>query len=211
MHQSINIKTVARQLKQFVAAHCGEATYGECLEQAAQMLGFENYRAYAAKEESFKASPFSMYQGRVFDTTLCDWAIMQGVPAAEVPAHRQQAYQVVVSHRPGNSSVGIDVLPAGRTPDQCDGSPMLSLNVEVDAGLPCVRLFNTCFGDVLASAYGTGDGLLIEEGNVRWTNAQYLATDEPLAQQVRLLGEDNPARSPNTFIVVESSNDYREN
>lgn len=185
MQVEMDINVMARRIQVFAAARGVRVALEDCLEEAAMMMGFHGYRAYCDQEAvpAQGATPLG-----VFDTVLEDWAVMQQAVRREaVPPQQLQAYQVVVRHQPGDSSVGVDVLPKGKSPEACLGLPALALNIEINEGLPCVQIYNSPLGDCLGTVYGLGNGVLVAEGNAKWVSATSLEPTNPLAQAAAYL------------------------
>lgn len=102
-----------------------------------------------------------------------DWRVSEGELSEDEP--EAEPFEVTVARSAPGDQFYVDFVRPHHTGDQLEGTPQLSLFIEVNNGLPCVHMTNDSFGDQVLTVFFTKDGLYLRPDN----NKGYIRTGAP--------------------------------
>lgn len=117
----------------------------------------------------------------LLNESIQDWRLAEGYSKNELPPEDCDTYQLRVTRNSNQFFVDI-ALPHTKV-EELDGTPGLSLFIEINEGLPCVHVTNEVYGDQLLSIFGVAEGLVVRKASeeVSLSNAKDLACGQKVA------------------------------
>lgn len=116
----------------------------------------------------------------VLNETVYDWRLAEGEDLAELPEEDRQPYQVRITRN--TAQFFVDISIPHTDPEDIDGTPCLSMFIEINEGKPCVHMTNDMYGDQLLSVFAIGEGLIVRKNDS--TVSFEDATSHPFGQRV---------------------------
>lgn len=104
-------------------------------------------------------SPFGHEVGTLHKGLMRDWRVGEGELDSSAP--EAAPFEVTVGRNYNSQQFYVDITRPGLQKAGLEGTPQLSLFIEVNQGVPCVHLTNEVYADQLLSVFATQDGLYI--------------------------------------------------
>lgn len=104
-------------------------------------------------------SPLGQEAETLFKGLVRDWRVDHGALKKNDPD--AAPYEVTIGRNDTSQQFYVDIMRPGLKPSQLEGTPQLSLFIEVNNGVPCVHLTNEVYADQLLSIFATQDGVYL--------------------------------------------------